>query len=209
MTSLLDPPPPLPAPLPSPVRPRPPESVNAYVRRLAHANHLRPSYLRIYLSQPPQYLGSVRAPRLAAASGRSIEALLRAFPDLQATPRQRQPRDQRINHDAAQDELFEAIRDEARGTFNIRTLTRMFGVPSRTIIKALARVERPVNMPRNNPILEPFRPHIDALLSAQPRITIWAIWTALVDEHDADVSYGTVRDYVARHRRHAQRTQKR
>jgi hypothetical protein len=82
----------------------------------------------------------------------------------------------------------------------------MFGVPSRTIIKALARVERPVSMPRNNPILEPFRPHIDALLSAQPPITIWAIWTALVDDHDADVSYGTVRDYVARHRRQAQRT---
>jgi hypothetical protein len=201
MTTLLDPPPPLPAPLPIPVRPHPPESVHAYIRRLAQANHLRPSYLRIYLSEPPQHISSVRAPRLAAASGRSIQALLRAFPDLQAVPRRRQPRDRKINRDAAQDELFNAIRREARSTFNIRTLTKMFGVPNRTIIKALARVDRPVSMPKNNPILEPFRPHIDALLTAQPGITIWAVWEIIVDEHHAEVSYGTVRDYISRQRR--------
>jgi hypothetical protein len=202
MTSLLDPLPPLPAPLPIPVRPRPPESINGYIRRLARANHLRPSYLRIYLAQPPQFIGSVRAPRLAAASGRSVEALLHAFPDLQAAPRPRQVRTRRLTHDAAQEKLFEAIRAEARTTFSIRTLMRTFGVPSRTIIKALARVEQPVGISKNNPILEPFRRHIDALIT-NPAVTIWSIWITLVDEHDADVSYGTVRDYVSRQRRRA------
>ncbi|GAA0477538.1 hypothetical protein Aca07nite_72190 [Actinoplanes capillaceus] len=203
MTSLLDPPAPLPAPLPIPVRPRPPESVNSYIRRLARANHLRPSYLRIYLAQPPQHLGSVRAPRLAAATGRSVEALLHTFPDLQATPRQRQVSTPRLTPDAAQELMFEAIRAEARTTFSIRTLMKTFGVPSRTIIKALARVEQPHPTSKNFPILEPFRHHIEPLIT-NPAITIWAIWTTLIDEHDADVSYGTVRDYVTSRRRRAE-----
>lgn len=206
MTNLLDPPPPLPAPLPIPVRPKPSESVNAYVRRLAYANHLRFSHLRIYLSQPPHFIGSVRAPRLAAASGRSIEALLHAFPNLQATPRPQQRRTHQITPDAAQEELFEAIRAEARTTFNIRTLMKTFGVPSRTIIKALARVERPAPTPKNNPVLEPFRQHIDALIT-NPAVTSWSIWTILVDEHSADICYSTVRNYVTRQRRRVERDQ--
>lgn len=206
MTSLLDPPPPLPPPLPIPVRPRPPESINAYIRRLARANHLRPSQLRSYLCQPPQYTGSVRAPRLAAATGRTVDALLHTFPDLQAAPRPRQVRARRLTRDAAQEKLFEAIRAEARTTFSIRTLRKTFGVTSRTIIKALARVEQPKATSKNFPSLQAFRHHIDPLIT-NPSVTIWSIWMTLVDEHDADVSYGTVRDYVTRQRRRAEWTQ--
>ncbi len=49
---------------------------------------------------------------------------------------------------------------------------------------------------RPAPILDPIRDTIDAIRS-QENLTTWQIWTRLVDEHDADVSYGTVRDYVS------------
>ena len=37
-------------------------------------------------------------------------------------------------------------------------------------------------------------------------MTIWSIWMTLVDEHDAEVPYGTVRDYVTIQRRRAEWT---
>jgi hypothetical protein len=38
------------------------------------------------------------------------------------------------------------------------------------------------------------------MLAAEPELTPWRIWERLLDEHDADVSYSTVRDYLI-HRR--------
>jgi hypothetical protein len=57
---------------PLPVRPRPAagEPVSSYVRRLARANHLRPSYLHGYLAGPPDYLRAISPERLAVLSGR-------------------------------------------------------------------------------------------------------------------------------------------
>ncbi len=62
---------------PLPIRPRPGagEPSEAYIRRLALANHLRPSYLRGYLAGPPRYLGAIRPERLAALSGRTVAIL--------------------------------------------------------------------------------------------------------------------------------------
>ncbi|MBC9729822.1 TniQ family protein [Streptomyces sp. TRM68367] len=71
-------------PLPVRVRPRPGESVDSYVRRLALANHLKPSYLRSYLAGPPDY-GPGKRPRpdrLAALAGREQGILERALLDL-------------------------------------------------------------------------------------------------------------------------------
>lgn len=193
---------PRPAPLPIIPRPRPPESLAAYLRRLAKANHIRPSLLRSYLVEPPHNFGSVRASRLAAVTGRSAQALLRAFPDLQSAPRPRSLSSRRRQHNADRQELFEAIRREARTNFDIRSLTAKFGVHSRTIVQALVGVEIPAYVPpKNNPILEPFREYIDALLAAQPNISILAVWEHLVDHHACDVSYGTIRDYIGRQRR--------
>lgn len=39
-----------------------------------------------------------------------------------------------------------------------------------------------------------------------PSVTIWSIWMTLVDERDAEVPYGTVRDYVTIQRRRAEWT---
>jgi hypothetical protein len=82
-------------PVPLPIRPRPRrgETTESYARRLARANHLRPSYLRAFLCDPPRRTGAIRPWRLAAISGRSVPALQHALADLtQGSPPARQPR---------------------------------------------------------------------------------------------------------------------
>jgi hypothetical protein len=73
-----------PRPLPARPRPRTGETTDSYVRRLARANHLKPSYLRGFLAGPPDYgYGKrPRADRLAAVTGRQQDALERALVDL-------------------------------------------------------------------------------------------------------------------------------
>ena len=68
-----------------PVRPRRRDN-ESYVRRLARANHLRPSYLRAYLCDPPRRTGTIRPWRLAALSGRAVRALEHALADLAPQP---------------------------------------------------------------------------------------------------------------------------
>src|SRR6266496_3943615 len=68
-------------PLPMRVRPRQAETVDSYARRLARANHLRPSYLRAVLCGPPHYAGAIRPERLAALAGRPVWALQHALAD--------------------------------------------------------------------------------------------------------------------------------
>jgi len=81
-----------PAPLPIRVRPQGTETTGSYARRLARANHLRPSYLRTFLCDPPRHTGAIRPWRLAAISGRSVRALEHALADLaQGSPPGRQP----------------------------------------------------------------------------------------------------------------------
>lgn len=76
-----------PQPLPVIPRPRRDETLGSYVRRLALANHLRPSYLRQYLCAPPTYQGSVRAARLAVLTNRTVDTLTRHFTTLQTQAR--------------------------------------------------------------------------------------------------------------------------
>jgi len=42
---------------------------------------------------------------------------------------------------------------------------------------------------------------IDAMLAAKPDLAPWRIWERLLDEHDADISYSTVRGHIVRRRR--------
>ncbi len=77
-------------PLPIRVRPRPAETVASYVVRLAHANHLPPSYLHAYLCGPPDWHGAPDLERLAVLCGRPLAVLQRALggqtPAHQLTP---------------------------------------------------------------------------------------------------------------------------
>jgi len=67
--------------------------------------------------------------------------------------------------------------------------------------RQLAHAARPWPPPRwPGPIITPVRPLIDAWLSEDPPLTPAQIWERLVDDHDVDITYGTVAQYTARHR---------
>jgi hypothetical protein len=68
--------------LPIQVRPRPSDTVDSYIQRLARANHLHPDNLHGYLCPTPGHRGRSRLEHLAAASGRSVRELQRALIDL-------------------------------------------------------------------------------------------------------------------------------
>jgi hypothetical protein len=70
---------PLPPPLPIRVRPAAGETVQSYIRRLARANHLRPSLLHVYVRSPRFPAGAIRPQRLAAVSGSTVSTLNRAL----------------------------------------------------------------------------------------------------------------------------------
>ena len=107
-------------------------------------------------------------------------------------------------------ELFAAIRrDERVEGLSIRELAERHQVHRRTVRQALASAfpperKTPVRVSRR---LEEFKPVIDAMLRAdldaprKQRHTARRVLARLVDEHQAvEVSYSTVRDYVARRR---------
>ncbi|HZM68053.1 MAG TPA: TniQ family protein [Nakamurella sp.] len=68
-------------PLPRQTRPRPGETVESFVHRLARTNHLRPSHLRRLLlnNRNRPYGGSINLTRLAALTGRNAATLGRVF----------------------------------------------------------------------------------------------------------------------------------
>jgi hypothetical protein len=72
----------IPRRLPIDVRPNPTDTVDSYITRLAHANHLDPGQLRSYCCEPPGYRGRPRSERLAAVSGRTVPVLQRVLTDL-------------------------------------------------------------------------------------------------------------------------------
>jgi transposase len=106
-------------------------------------------------------------------------------------------------------ELFAAIRRDARvEEYSIRELARRHGVHRRTVRQALASAEPPGRKTptRVAPKLGPYVEVVDAMLVAdldaprKQRHTARRVHARLVDEHDAQVSYSTVRDYVRRRR---------
>jgi len=51
--------------------------------------------------------------------------------------------------------------------------------------------------PRPSPRIDPIRDTIDAIRRERD-LTIWQIWSRLVDDHGAEVSYSTVAGYIRR-----------
>lgn len=185
---------------PLPIRPRPAtgEPVSSYVRRLAQANHLRPSYLHRYLAGPPRYLGAIQPGRLAVLSGRTIAVLERTLTGLTRHPPRRPSRRRTLAADKPR--LYAAIRREAQEGYSIRALAARHRVHRRTVRQALAGSAPP---PRKQPPPRPsafgqLRDPITAMLTADPSLTAPQVWERLLDEHHADVSCSAVRDYLRR-----------
>jgi len=107
-------------------------------------------------------------------------------------------------------ELFAAIRHDARVEgLSISELAERYRVHRRTVRQALASAVPPVRKRpvRSAPRLDRFKAAIDAMLREdlnaprKQRHTARRVLARLVDEHGADqLSYSTVRDYVARRR---------
>ncbi len=187
---------------PLPIRPRPAagEPVSSYVRRLARANHLRPSYLHGYLAGPPGYLRAISPQRLAVLSGRTAAVLERTLTGLTRPGRDTpcQP-SRRVTRAADKPGLFAAIRRDAQDGHSIRALAARHRVHRRTIRQALAGpVPPPRKTPQRTSALNRLHDPIMAMLTAEPGLTVRQVWERLLDEHDAGSSYATVRDYVIR-----------
>lgn len=107
-------------------------------------------------------------------------------------------------------ELFEQIRRDHRVEgLGIRALADRHRVHRRTVRQALASAVPPPRKPavRVSPRLERFKPAVDAMLREdldaprKQRHTARRVLARLVEEHAAtEVTYSTVRDYVARRR---------
>ncbi len=106
-------------------------------------------------------------------------------------------------------ELFAAIRRDARVEgLSVRALAVRYRVHRRTVRQALAGAVPPLRKPprRSSPALDAVRDLIDGMLRAdlaapvKQRHTCRRIFQRLVDEHDAQVSYSSVVNYVG-HRR--------
>jgi transposase len=187
-----------------PVRPRPRrrEIADFYLRRLAAANHLRFSYLRRYLSRPEGSYGPVDPGKLAALTVREPRAILHALPELAPAatrPAARRYTSEEIqrNHDAKRAK-YAAIRRDAGNGMSARAIERNHHVGRRTIVKALTSATPPERkkISREPAALDGLHSHIDAIIAANPQVTIAAIWERLADEHGVTVAYPTLRTYV-------------
>jgi hypothetical protein len=191
---------------PLPIRPRPAagEPSEAYIRRLALANHLRPSYLRGYLAGPPRYLGAIRPERLAALSGRTVAILERTLTGLARNNRPAQPQQparlrRRQIRAADKPALFAAIHRDAQNGYPIRTLATRYQVHRRMIRQALADpTPPPRKQPQRASALDRLREPITTMLTTEPDLTIRQIWERLLDDHDAAISYDRVHQYIVR-----------
>ena len=188
---------PLPPPLPARVRPAAGETIESYIRRLARANHLRPSLLQVYVRNPGVPAGAIRLRRLAAVSGSTVTALTRALTGLPAARGQHRAPPPGESQAARKARLFGIIRDDAAGGMSIRQIASRHRVHRRMVRQALTapfgppprkRAARPAQ------ITGPIRDVLDELASESR--TIWEIWTTVTDEHDSDASYAAIRDYV-------------
>jgi hypothetical protein len=79
-----------------------------------------------------------------------------------------------------------------------RAIERKHHVGRRTIVKALASATPPERktIHREPTALDGLHGHIDAIIAANPRVKIAAIWERLADEHGVTVAYPTLRTYV-------------
>ncbi|MFF8657530.1 TniQ family protein [Streptomyces huasconensis] len=186
------------APLPVRLRPCLGESANSYIRRLARANHLKPSFLHCYLSGPPQWFAKPLLENLATVAGHSPEALERALAAATAlggTNRRRQ-RLPRMNPFAWRQSLADRIaREAARGT-QIRALAQRYNLRCGDVRFALEipRLTTTETGPLTDPVTGELADLIESMISRE--LNGRQIWTELMDHHDFSVTYYSIRHYI-------------
>ncbi|RCG21143.1 hypothetical protein DQ384_36630 [Sphaerisporangium album] len=184
-------------PLPILVRPRSGESTGSYIRRLARANHLKPSYLHGFLAGPPTWFGKPRLERLAVLSGRTPQVLRKTLSDAGPAPGRDKPGPSNKPKRIDKAELYRRIRHDAETeNLSMRALVRRHHVTWRTVKAALTNPEPPARkpLPRRPSAIDPVQRLIDSMIKDGHRPT--EIWTRLMDEHDVSISYGLIRLYV-------------
>ncbi len=187
--------------LPIDVRPASGEPADIYIRRLAHANHLRPSYLRDYLAGPPKWDAKIEPQRLAALTGRPAAVLQRTLTARGWLQPARPSSDRLRRRHADKPALYAQIRTAAETSeLNKHELATRFRVCRRTINKALTAAEPP-------PWKQPFKKQrpayavlADALLDSTPALTARQLWEQVIDHSDIKVSYATVHIYYQQQR---------
>ncbi|MFG2533130.1 hypothetical protein [Streptomyces sp. NPDC048516] len=194
--------------LPVKASPRLGETTDSYIRRLARANHLKPSYLHRFISGPPLWFGKPSLSRLAVVSGYPERTLQQALADV-ASPRRRNKPNVRYPRTvplADRPDLALRIRETAQsGTATIRDLSRHHNLPSRTIRTVLEMPAPSTYKSRSGPrkrraarrpapaINDSTRALIDAMLAEH--LDLREVWARLMDDHDISVSYSSINVY--------------
>ncbi|MCF3175619.1 TniQ family protein [Streptomyces sioyaensis] len=187
-------------PLPIRVRPRPSETTDSFVSRLARANHLKPSHLHGILTGPPLSFGKPHFDRLATLAGSSPEILQRTLTNAGSLLLCIKPSPERRPAENAQAQLFFEIQRDAAGRgLTVRTLADRHHVSRRTVRRALAAPQ-----PRTHEVIrrrvratDPVKELINPLI--EEGLTIKEIWDRLVDEHNIALSRTALSRYFRTH----------
>ncbi|MEU4499623.1 TniQ family protein [Streptomyces sp. NPDC023998] len=186
-----------PSRLPMTLRPRLGESTDSYIRRLARANHLTPSYLHGFLCGPPTWFGKPRLTRLAAATGRPAAALQHALADASSPRRRRKPAPVRTDWPDKVIDRLRTVRDDATlHGLPLPVLAARHGLDQRMVRLALTRdLPRTRSGPRPpGTVLTPLQLVINPMADrgCRPR----EIWTLLMNDYDTSVSLSTIIIYL-------------
>ncbi|MFD8887932.1 hypothetical protein ACFV0H_36410 [Streptomyces erythrochromogenes] len=198
------------AKLPVNVRPQLGETIDSYIRRLARANHLKPSYLYCFLCGPPFWQGKPKIERLAAVSGRSAKFLQNALSDATSTRDRVKP-----NPDALRHHQHEALtrhgvglavliqHDALDASMPIRAISEEWEVP-RWLVR---RVLTPSIFPqlstrrRRNALDTEIKKLVTDMITKGMGAT--EIWTELMDTHNVSMSLALlqirIRDTTRQH----------
>ncbi|NNG84274.1 hypothetical protein HLB32_04925 [Streptomyces cacaoi] len=196
------------SPLPLRVRPHLGESTENYIRRLARANHLRPSTLHSVACGPPNWTGKPRLERLAVLTGRPAGHLERALIDGLVPRRRTTVTGRYANPPEGTYLLYRAIRRDAERGLSLRRLAERHGV-SRCVVRRALTASLPLARQRTGPsrtapVIDSVRHLVDPMISSGMRVA--DIWRALMDDHEVSISVTTLHAYIRSRRTGPSRT---
>lgn len=193
------------APLPVNVRPRLGESTIHYVQRLAHANHLKPSYLLWILTRPtPTRTLRLRLDRLAALSGRSADILKITLVDavplsIPSQPTASNLRLERVASEMAHRRSFNIIgqikQNARRSKGTLRQIADMWMVP-RWVIKKVLDPRFPNRTPVGRMLVSEDQ-HAKLTACYEQGMTAAQAWHDLIDNQDTWITQSSVQVHFA------------